>query len=103
MGCTDELENIQILAPSPISLSVDPIDVSCVGYSDGSASVVSISGGTLFNSSYSYSWKNNNGVDLWPGNTSAINSSVENLLAGSYMLEVEDNNCLLYTSDAADD
>ena len=92
MGCTDELENIQILAPSPISLSVDPIDVSCVGYSDGSASVVSISGGTLFNSSYSYSWKNNNGVDLWPGNTSAINSSVENLLAGSYMLEVEDNN-----------
>ena len=92
LGCTDELENIQILAPTPISLSVDPIDVSCVGYSDGSASVVSISGGTLFNSSYSYSWKNNNGVDLWPGNISAINSSVENLLAGSYMLEVEDNN-----------
>ena len=44
LGCTDEFEDIEILAPSPISLSVDALDVSCVGYSDGSASVVSISG-----------------------------------------------------------
>ncbi len=92
LGCTDEFEDIEILAPSPISLNVDALDVSCVGYSDGSASVVSISGGTVSNSSYSYSWQNNNGVNLWPGNLSAINSSVENLLAGSYILEAEDDN-----------
>jgi gliding motility-associated-like protein len=92
LGCSDEIENIEILAPLPISVSVETQDVSCVGYSDGSASVLTISGGTTSSSGYSYSWQNENGVNLWPGNLSAINPTVNNLLPGTYQLEVEDNN-----------
>ncbi|MFL2569558.1 MAG: gliding motility-associated C-terminal domain-containing protein [Flavobacteriales bacterium] len=92
LGCSDELEDIEILAPLPISVSVDAENVSCVGSSDGSASVVLVSGGTPSSSGYSYSWQNDNGVNLWPGNLSAINSTVNNLLPGTYQLELEDNN-----------
>ena len=92
LGCSDELEDIEILAPLPISVSVDVENVSCVGSSDGSASVVLVSGGTPSSSGYSYSWQNENGVNLWPGNLSGINSTVNNLLPGTYQLEVEDNN-----------
>ncbi len=92
LGCSDELEDIEILATLPISVSVDVENVSCVGSSDGSASVVLVSGGTPSSSGYSYSWQNENGVNLWPGNLSGINSTVNNLLPGTYQLEVEDNN-----------
>ena len=92
LGCSDELEDIEILAPLPISVSVDVENVSCVGSSDGLASVVLVSGGTPSSSGYSYSWQNENGVNLWPGNLSGINSTVNNLLPGTYQLEVEDNN-----------
>ncbi|MAD50737.1 MAG: hypothetical protein CMC95_05515 [Flavobacteriales bacterium] len=92
LGCSAELENIEILSPLPISVSVEAQDVSCVDYSDGSASVVTVSGGTPSNSGYSYSWQNDNGVNLWPGNLSGINPTVNNLLPGTYQLEVEDNN-----------
>ena len=92
LGCSDELEDIQILAPLPISVSIDVENVSCVGSSDGSASVVSVSGGMPSSSGYSYSWQNENGVNLWPGNLTGINSTVNNLLPGTYQLEVEDNN-----------
>ncbi len=92
LGCSDELEDIEIMAPLPISVSVDTENLSCVGSSDGSASVVLVSGGTPSTSGYSYSWQNENGVNLWPGNLSAINPTVNNLLPGSYQLEVEDNN-----------
>ncbi|MBL6663581.1 MAG: gliding motility-associated C-terminal domain-containing protein [Flavobacteriales bacterium] len=97
LGCSDELEDIEILAPSPISVSVAVEDVSCVGSSDGSASVVLVSGGTPSSNGYSYSWQNENGVNLWPGNLSAINPTVNNLLPGSYQLEVEDNNGCIIT------
>ncbi len=92
LGCSDELEDIEILAPLPISVSIDVENVSCVGSSDGSASVVSVSGGMPSSSGYSYSWQNENGVNLWPGNLTGINSTVDNLLPGTYQLEVEDNN-----------
>ncbi|MBH83756.1 MAG: hypothetical protein CMP70_03675 [Flavobacteriales bacterium] len=92
LGCSDELEDIEIMAPLPISVSIDVESLSCVGSSDGSASVVLVSGGTPSISGYSYSWQNENGVNLWPGNLSAINSTVNNLLPGTYQLEVEDNN-----------
>ena len=92
LGCSDELEDIQILAPLPISVNVDVENVSCVGSSDGSASVVLVSGGTPSASGYSYSWQNESGVNLWPANLSATNSTVNNLLPGTYQLEVEDNN-----------
>ena len=80
LGCTDELDDIEILAPLPISVSVDVENVSCVDSSDGSASVVLVSGGNPSSSGYSYSWQNENGVNLWPGNLSGINSTVNNLL-----------------------
>lgn len=92
LGCSDELEDIEILAPLPVSVSVDVENVSCIGSSDGSASAVLVSGGTPSSSGYSYSWQNDNGVNLWPGNLSGINSTVNNLLPGTYQLEVEDNN-----------
>jgi gliding motility-associated-like protein len=97
LGCSDELEDIEILAPLPISVSVDIEDVSCVASSDGSVSVVLVSGGTPSSSGYSYSWQNENGVNLWPGNLSAINSTVNNLLPGTYQLEIEDNNGCITT------
>ena len=104
LGCSDELEDIQILAPLPISVNVDVENVSCVGSSDGSASVVLVSGGTPSASGYSYSWQNESGVNLWPGNLSATNSTVNNLLPGTYQLEVEDNNgCTIIYSIIVDE
>ena len=89
LGCSDELEDIEILAPLPISVNVDVENVSCIGSSDGSASAVLVSGGTPSSTGYTYSWQNDNGVNLWPGNLSGINSTVNNLLPGTYQLEVE--------------
>ena len=95
LGCTDELEDIQITSPSPISVDVNSVNVSCVGSSDGSASVISVNGGTPSSSGeYSYSWKNENGTNLWPGNSSGVNSTVTGLFPGTYQLEVNDiNDC----------
>ncbi|MGC6470722.1 MAG: gliding motility-associated C-terminal domain-containing protein [Flavobacteriales bacterium] len=92
LGCSSELENIQINAPTPISVSVDSEQASCIGFSDGSASVISVSGGTSASGSYSYSWQNSQGVNLWPANLSAVNATVSGLAAGIYQLEVEDDN-----------
>lgn len=92
LGCTDELENIEILTPDPISVSVSSDDVSCTSYSDGSASVVTVSGGTTSSGSYGFSWQNDQGINLWPANLSAVNSTVNGLLPGTYQLEVEDDN-----------
>ncbi len=92
LGCTDELENIEILTPDPISVSVSSEDVSCTSASDGSASVVTVSGGTVSSGVYGFSWQNSQGINLWPANLSAVNATVSGLLPGSYQLEVEDDN-----------
>mgnify|MGYP001162031192 CR=1 FL=1 len=92
LGCTAELENIEIMAPNPISVSVDAEDVSCTSSSDGSASVITVSGGTANSGSYGFSWQNSQGVNLWPANLSAVNPTVNGLLPGTYQLEVEDDN-----------
>ena len=92
LGCTDVIQDIEVAAPSPISVDISSNNVSCLGSTDGSASAISVFGGTPSTSGYSYSWQNENGVNLWPGNSSAINSTVDNLMPGTYQLEVEDNN-----------
>ena len=92
LGCTDELENIEILTPDPISVSVSSEDVSCTSASDGGASVVTVSGGTVSSGAYDFSWQNSQGINLWPANLSAVNANVSGLLPGSYQLEVEDDN-----------
>ena len=92
LGCTDELENIEILTPDPISVSVSSEDVSCTSASDGSASVVTVSGGTASSGEYGFSWQNSQGINLWPANLSAVNATVNGLFPGSYQLEVEDDN-----------
>ena len=92
LGCTDVLQDIEVAAPSPISVNISSSDVSCLGSTDGSASAISVFGGSPSISGYTYSWQNENGVNLWPANSSAINSTVNNLMPGTYQLEVEDNN-----------
>jgi gliding motility-associated-like protein len=89
LGCTDQVTNIEITAPEPIDVIVSTSNVSCFGFSDGFATVTSVTGGT---GSYSYSWQNDVGVNLWPGNLSAIQSTVMNLLPASYQLIIEDEN-----------
>ena len=92
LGCVDELENIHIDAPTPISVTVSTQMVSCSGSSDGSASVTSVAGGTTSSGTYSFSWQNNQGINLWPANLSAVNPTVQGLLPGTYQLLVQDDN-----------
>ncbi|MEE3037329.1 MAG: gliding motility-associated C-terminal domain-containing protein, partial [Bacteroidota bacterium] len=99
LGCQDIISNIDISSPSPISVTVSTQQVSCFGDSDGNASVVDVSGGTSSNGTYNFSWQNDQGTNLWPGNSSGINSTVTNLVPGTYQLEVKDDNgcTTLYT------
>ena len=89
LGCTDQIVNIEITAPEPIDVIVSASNVSCFGSSDGSATITSATGGT---GSYSYNWQNADGFNLWPGNLSAIQPTVLNLLPATYQLVVEDEN-----------
>ena len=73
-------------------MSVSSEDVSCTSASDGSASVVTVSGGTVSSGVYGFSWQNSQGINLWPANLSAVNATVSGLLPGTYQLEVEDDN-----------
>ena len=92
LGCQDVISSITINSPPPISVSVSAQQVSCANFTDGSASVVAVNGGTSTSGTYSYSWQNSQGINLWPGNPTGINSTVNNLIPGTYQLEVEDDN-----------
>ena len=98
LGCISQIAGVQIFEPNPIDVSVSAQTVSCTGDSDGSASVILVQGGTV-SGDYSYMWKNENGINLWPANLSANTSTVNNLFPGNYLLEVtDDNDCSsLYT------
>ena len=78
-GCADTL--ITNVAPSNNTLlpSINPTDVTCFGFNDGSATTV-VNGGTP---AYSYSWS-----------TGSVNSAIQNLTAGNYGVTITDqNNC----------
>jgi len=82
-GCTLELSGV-VNEPAALSLAMSKTDVSCNGYSNGSAGVI-VSGGT---SPYSYSWS-----------TGGNQNVISNLLAGWYYVTVSDaNGCIAQDS-----
>ena len=77
-GCTF-IDTILLSEPPPLYTTFTTTDVTCNGYSDGTANVV-VSGGTV---PYTYQWSN--GV---------ISPSLSGLIAGNYTFTVTDvNNC----------
>lgn len=92
LGCSDDIENIEITAPDPISVIVESETVRCFGDNDGTASVVNVFGGTSSSGNYSYQWQNLDGINLWPANLSANSANVNGLSVGSYQVEVQDDN-----------
>ena len=78
-NCSETFD-IDIPAPDPLSSEIDETNVSCFGFSDGSASIQGI-GGT---SPYSYLWDNN-----------TTNTTNDNLPAGDYTVTItDDNGCI---------
>ncbi len=83
-GCT-AVGSVEIGAPSEIIITSSKVDVSCNGFTDGSASV-QVQGGS---SPYSYNWNDTN---------NSTTSSISNLAAGTYSVSVFDANFCLATS-----
>ena len=71
------IDTIVVSQPTSITIFVSPVQPTCVGFSNGSASV-SATGGTP---GYTYVWSNN-----------ATTISVNNLAADSYSVSLTDNN-----------
>ena len=87
-GCTVILMDTIIEPPILLGNVVNTVDVSCYGTTDGSISI-SAAGGTT---PYTYSFDN--------GNTFSNDSSMANLAAGIYQLQIMDtNSCLVAFSD----
>lgn len=83
VGCDSVFGPYVINPPvAPISIQANTINPSCYGFSDG-AIVAIIGGGTP---SYTYHWTSNNPIGV---NDTA---TLTDLLAGSYTLEIIDNN-----------
>lgn len=84
---------IELLTPDSISILLDAFqypggaEVSCVGASDGSI-ISDVFGGTV---DYSYNWS---GPPGFPG---AISENLNNLSAGTYVLEITDENGCMTT------
>ena len=71
---------------------------SCNGDDDGSITAV-ISGGTISND-YTYQWYNPNGGPAYPANPTGILATITNLTAGTYTLNVLDDNGCEYSTTA---
>lgn len=76
IGCTGEFV-IEVPEFPPLELTIDAMDISCFGETDGSATVIA-TGGT---SEYAYLWDNNETKD-----------EINNLVAGNYTVTVTDSN-----------
>lgn len=92
LGCTDEIEDIEIFAPEAIDVIVSTSAVSCNAAQDGQAQVIAVTGGVSDDGAYSYTWQDISGVNLWPANLSAMSSTVNDLFPGEYQVVVEDDN-----------
>ena len=92
LGCSDDIENVEITAPDPISIIVEAQTVRCFGDNNGMAAVTNVFGGTSETGDYSYQWQTSDGINLWPANLSANSANVNSLSTGSYQVLVEDDN-----------
>jgi gliding motility-associated-like protein len=82
-----EFVDITITTPTPLSLTITGTDLTCNGVPDGTMTIVP-SGGTVAGN-YSYSWTGPNGY-------TSISQNLTSLLAGTYCVNIEDdNNCTL--------
>ncbi|NBV09784.1 MAG: hypothetical protein EBS09_11890, partial [Flavobacteriia bacterium] len=75
VGCS-ALLNVQIQSPTPIVTNILGTNLTCNGYSDGSANVNTV-GGT---SPYTYAWSNG-----------SLNPNITNLTPGTYTVTVTDD------------
>ena len=75
-GCTS-IQQYQLTEPAAISLSIAATDVSCFGFSDGSATVTASGGTTPF-------------TFLWSDNSTS--AAAATLVAGTYTVTVTDDN-----------
>ena len=82
LGCTNS-DTIELFNPQEINISLETQNLDCFGDSLGVA-IANVSNGIL---PYTYEWNNTMGVEV----ASDI-SNPDNLLAGFYILEVEDAN-----------
>src|SRR5205807_1199541 len=80
-SCTSSNYSVTITQPSAISFSFNPSNPSCCGCSNGSISLVSVSGGTPL---YQYS---KDGGSNWQ-----TSSSFSGLVAGTYQVVIRDAN-----------
>ncbi len=84
-GC-ETSNSISISEPNTISANISSVEANCFGNADGSAEVISTSGGT---NPYSYAWSNGN-----------INSTANGLIAGIYTVTITDNNGCTFNTTA---
>jgi len=76
-GCTI-VDSVQVNGPTPISIALAPVAVTCFGNSDGAISST-VSGGA---GSYTYAWSN----------TMATTANLANISGGTYIVTVTDAN-----------
>ena len=98
LGCIDTAF-VDIIQPDAVLADNMLIThTSCNGDDDGSITAV-ISGGTISND-YTYQWYNPNGGPAYPANPTGILATITDLTAGTYTLNVEDDNGCEYSTTA---
>ncbi|WP_258540614.1 T9SS type B sorting domain-containing protein [Parvicella tangerina] len=89
-GCS-EFVDITITTPPPLSMTISGTDLTCNGVPDGTITIVP-TGGTI-STDYDYSWSGPNGF-------SSIQQNLTNLLAGTYCVNITDDNGCVLTPDS---
>ena len=84
-GCSN-VETISITEPTAISATSSSTDANCNGSTDGSVSILNVSGGII---PYSYEWSNGD-----------LNATANGLAAGTYTVTVTDDNGCVFVTDA---
>ena len=98
LGCIDTAY-VDIIHPDAVLAdNMLVTHTSCNGDDDGSITAV-ISGGTIA-SNYNYMWYNPNGGPAYPANPTGTLATITNLTAGTYTLNVEDDNGCEYSTTA---
>ncbi len=86
-----EFVDITITTPAPLSLTITGTDLTCNGVPDGTMTIVP-AGGTVA-ADYSYSWTG-------PNSYTSIQQNLTSLLAGTYCVNIEDDNGCVLAADS---